>query len=1138
MDSNRIKRLATGARASLMAGVSASLERVLAPDSPEALAHPNEVAELRKTARSDKRGLVERVAYTWFNRLCALRFMDVRGYTEVSVVSPREGRTLPAVLDDARRDVFPGYVPQSERRRIASLLSDGSSSANPLGEAFVALLLAVCDSWAKPMPRLFGADVRTRAAMRLLAPADLLSDGSVLTRVREGMDEDDCKDVEVMGWLYQYYIAERKNEVFEGFRHSKKAGPDELGPATQLFTPNWIVRYMVENSLGRLWMLNFPSSRLRDRMDYYIEPEGEVEDFIRIGSPEEITLCDPACGSGHILVYAFDLLFDMYLEEGYRAADVPALILSKNLSGMEIDSRAAEIASFALEMKAREKDKGFFSRGIDADVTVLEPVTFEPSETASLGLLAGNGKILDAFAHLGEVGSLYVPDPTDSILVGSAIDSLRAKDDMESAATLGKLESMTASIEALSRTFDAVVANPPYMGSKNMSPWMSAWVKDNYPDEKSDLCTCFIERGFSLTQGKGYLSLITASSWMFISSFEALRRKKLMDRSIVLMIQQSTHGFPDVTVPTCMFTLLSADSCRTGSYIRLEDFDRPQWQQPKALEAIRNHGCGWFYRCNAKTFQYIPGHRIGYWASDGILEAFRSGRPLSDIAKPRQGLATGDNNRFLRLWWEVSEDRIGLDMPDRQAARDSKRKWFPCNKGGSYRKWYGNREYVVDWENDGWEIRNFTDEHGSLRSRPQNMDFYFHEGMTWGTISSGDFSMRYSPTGTMFETKGSVCFPDVPARLPYLLGLLNSSVIAPVQRILSPTLDYHEGPLGEIPIATCNATLEERSTGLSKANVDISHDEYDSFETSWDFQRHPLLRGKPLLADDAAEVETEWQTRFDSLKSNEEELNRIFAKIYGLEGEVPIEVPDDKVSVHRFDRSRETRLLVSYAIGCMFGRYSLDVDGLVLADQGSTLEDYLDKVPSPTFMPDEDGILPVTEGEWFEDDAASRFSTWLRAAFGEEHFQENLRWVEESLGTSVRAYLAKPSAGGFYADHCKTYSVAGSGKRPIYWMFSSPKNSFNALVYMHRYDEGSVSRLLTGYVRELRRKLEAQADVLGRSSTAKDQSNAARYRDMAAELAAWEHDVLYDLAQEHVSIDLDDGVKVNYAKFAGAVRKI
>jgi hypothetical protein len=385
MDSNRIKRLATGARASLMAGVSASLERVLAPDSPEALAHPNEVAELREVARTDERGLVERVAYTWFNRLCALRFMDVRGYTEVPVVSPREGRTLPAMLDDARRGTFPGYVPQAERQRIASLLSEGSSSANPLGEAFVALLLAACDSWAKPMPMLFGADVRTRAAMRLLAPADLLSEGSVLARVREGMDEGDCQDVEVMGWLYQYYIAERKDEVFEGFRHSKKAGPDELGPATQLFTPSWIVRYMVENSLGRLWVLNFPESRLRERMDYYIEPEGGVEDFVRIGSPEEITLCDPACGSGHILVYAFDLLFDMYLEEGYRAADVPALILSKNLSGMEIDSRAAEIASFALEMKARERDDDFFSRGVDADIAVLEPVAFEPTETGLAG---------------------------------------------------------------------------------------------------------------------------------------------------------------------------------------------------------------------------------------------------------------------------------------------------------------------------------------------------------------------------------------------------------------------------------------------------------------------------------------------------------------------------------------------------------------------------------------------------------------------------------------------------------------------------------------------------------------------------------------------------------------------------------
>jgi hypothetical protein len=365
---------------------------------------------------------------------------------------------------------------------------------------------------------------------------------------------------------------------------------------------------------------------------------------------------------------------------------------------------------------------------------------------------------------------------------------------------------------------------------------------------------------------------------------------------------------------------------------------------------------------------------------------------------------------------------------------------------------------------------------------------------------------------------------------------LNSSVAERLLSLEVETLHFKFVDIGNLPLMT--SIKHEAIDEIVLNCIQTARLDWDSFETSWGFQRHPLLHGKALLADDAAETEAQWMNRFHSLKSNEEELNRIFAGIYGLEGEVPIEVPDDKVSVRRFDRSRETRSLISYAIGCMFGRYSLDVDGLVLADQGSTLEDYLAKVPSPTFMPDKDGILPVTEGEWFEDDMASKFSAWLKAAFGEEHFQENLRWVEESLGTSVRSYLAKPGAGGFYDDHCKTYSVTGSGKRPIYWMFSSPKDSFNALVYMHRYDEGTVSRLLTGYVRELRRKLEAQAEVLGRSSTAKDQSTAAKYKDMAAELAAWEHDILYDLAQEHVSIDLDDGVKVNYAKFSGAVRRI
>ena len=718
MDSNRIKRLATGARASLMAGVSASLERVLAPDSPEALAHPNEVAELREVARTDERGLVERVAYTWFNRLCALRFMDVRGYTEVPVVSPREGRTLPAMLDDARRGTFPGYVPQAERQRIASLLSEGSSSANPLGEAFVALLLAACDSWAKPMPMLFGADVRTRAAMRLLAPADLLSEGSVLARVREGMDEGDCQDVEVMGWLYQYYIAERKDEVFEGFRHSKKAGPDELGPATQLFTPSWIVRYMVENSLGRLWMLNFPSSRLRERMDYYIEPEGEVENFIRIGSPEEITLCDPACGSGHILVYAFDLLFDMYLEEGYRAADIPALILSKNLSGMEIDSRAAEIASFALEMKARERDDDFFSRGVNDDITVLEPVAFEPAETASLGLLAGNARLLDAFSHLGEVGSLYVPDPTDSVLVGSAIDSLRARDDMESAATLGKLELMATSLEALSRTFDAVVANPPYMGSKNMSPWMSSWVKDNYPDEKSDLFSAFILRNTFFCKQDGELGFMTPFVWMFISAYEKLRNLLINQGTITSLIQLEYSGFSGATVPVCTFTLHNGllKNYR-GGYVRLANFVGPAVQQPKALEAIRNHGCGWFYRCDARSFKDIPGSPVAYWASLAEKSSFINGKLLKQVVPTHAGISTGDNNAFLRLWQEVSARDISIF---------GGKNYSPHIKGGEYRKWFGNREYILKYDSKSLERM------GSLPGfRHDGNQFYFKPMISW-----------------------------------------------------------------------------------------------------------------------------------------------------------------------------------------------------------------------------------------------------------------------------------------------------------------------------------------------------------------------------------------------------------------------
>ena len=841
MDSNRIRKLAEGARTALMTEVSASLDRVLLPESAERISFPSQVAKIEHAVKGEGRDdLIERVAYTWFNRLCALRFMDVKGYTSTPCVSSRPGESMPAILADARRGIFDQELVSSEatRAQVRGLIGGTVTSDNPLGEAFVALLLSACEVFAAPMGYLFGGSLETKATLTLLAPTDLLSEDSVLHRIYEGMDEDGCQDVEVLGWLYQYYIAERKDEVFAGFKKNRKAGPDEIKPATQLFTPSWIVRYMVENSLGRLWMLNFPDSALRAQMDYYIEPEEPETDFVRIHSPEDITFCDPACGSGHILVYAFGLLFEMYREEGYRSSDIPALILEKNLSGFEIDTRAAEIAAFALEMKAREKDPAFFEKGVDARITVLDPVRFDGDELAAAGLLVGQADLLGAFDHLDEVGSLYVPEASDRVLVEDAISNLKERGGMFAAATLEKLERVEETLDTLSQRFDVVVANPPYMGSKNMNAWLSGWLKDRYPNEKSDLFAAFFVRLTLLTKDNGQIGMMTPYVWMFISSYEKMRKLLIDQKTITSLVQLEYSGFSGATVPICTFTFANKHYLNyRGGYIRLSDFVGADSQAPKTLEAIHNPECGWFYRCDADSFKDIPGSPIAYWASDAAILDFKILPSLEKIAKPRQGLVTGDNERFLRCWWEIPVNRIGFGFKNRTEAAESHMGWFPCHKGGEYRKWYGNNVFVVNWENDGAEIRSF-EKNGRLASRPQNIDFYFKEGLTWSALTSGSFSMRFSPAGFISEHKGTMCFSSSTEEHLRCLGAMNSSSAQASLEALCPTLDFGEGAVGKVPIAIDDS---DETVKYVQCNIAISRNDWNSFETSWDFKKHPLI---------------------------------------------------------------------------------------------------------------------------------------------------------------------------------------------------------------------------------------------------------------------------------------------------------
>ncbi|MGI6754789.1 MAG: BREX-1 system adenine-specific DNA-methyltransferase PglX [Atopobiaceae bacterium] len=1085
---------------------------------------------LEEVGRNGLERTVERAAYTWFNRIAAIRFMEVndRLPSRTRLLSANDGSFRPQALQEPLSVDIEGL----DRAEVARLVQEGDDEAT-----FRCLLLAQCHELAACMPGVFE---RVGAAMELLLPDGLLREGGVVERMVDGIPESDWTEgVEIVGWMYQYYNQERKDEYFASKR---KATADDIAPATQLFTPEWIVRYLVENSLGRLWMLNFPESRLKDSMEYYIDPGDEhEEDFLRIGSPEDITFCDPCCGSGHILVYAFDLLARMYEEQGYSRREIPQLVLTKNLTGIEIDRRAGQLASFALTMKACEYDRRFLSRGVQPNVTVLESVRFGEGELAGTDLLAEGHDLLDAFAHLDEVGSLYVPAEGDLSLVEGAIEAKRDPADMFAAHALAELETMKAELELLSRHFSTVVTNPPYLG--NFNPWMSKWVKDNYPDEKNDCFAAFVSRNITRTVFNGYSGLVTPSVWMFISSYEKLRRKLLETSHICSMVQLSYHGFPDVTVPTCTFVLMNGSAEQAASYVRLQDFDRPQWQAEKTLEAIHDHDCGWFYKMRQTDFSSIPGSPIAYWASRSLIDAFIRGSRLSELCDIRNGLSTSDNNRFLRLWFEVSHANIGFACRNNEETVGNGKRWYPHLKGGDFRKWYGNQSFVINWENDGEEIRNFRDNKGKLLSRPQNLQYNFKPAVTWSKITSGDFSARYCEGGFLYDSAAEFCFSQNFQTELSALAFENSSCCQAILNFLNPTLNIQAGDIGNLPIIQ----LPQRVLDIAEECIDISKQDWNSFETSWDFTKHPLISGGSSISEAAAEVESKWENRFIKLQKGESELNQIIAETYGVADSVATGVSRDKVSIKLFDRNREIRSLISYAVGCMMGRYSLDVGGLVLADQGATLDDYLEKVPEPTFMPDEDGIIPLTDVEYFHDDATGLFVDFLKAAYGEEPLEENLAFVAESLGGegAPREVIRDYFRNGFFADHCKTYSVTGSGKRPIYWLFDSgKKGGFRALFYMHRYTPDLLARLRTDYVHPQQERYRNQIEHIDEVLPTADRREAARLKkerkrlsDQLAETNVYEEKV-HHLADQMIRIDLDDGVKHNYALFQDVLAKI
>ena len=1167
MDTKALKKFAPEARTLLIQQVTAQLDRVLDSASAARREQPQAVKELEADiGRTGKQQVIEQIAYTWFNRFSALRFMDVKGYNRMRYVSSAKGATQPEILSEA----LAGNLPAGASPAIAALLEGRAPSHDPQGEAYRRLLIWACNEWHRRMPFLFEP---LDDYSELLLPEDLLSPRSILARLREVMTEQACQEVEIIGWLYQFYNSERKDQVFAAINEKGKGWkmrPEDIPAATQLFTPHWIVRYLVENSLGRLWLLNRPESRLAEQMDYYIAPENLSEPpetkVLKVDRPEEIKVCDPACGSGHMLTYAFDLLYAIYAEQGYPPTEIPALILTHNLHGIEIDDRAAMLAGFALMMKAAAKlgRRQFLHMTVQPKIRIMHNVAFTEAELADLVDLVGEEQWTAAlhetctqFQQAKTFGALIQPKLTDPTAPLRAVEALDLGDDLLLRTGMrNRLRCILHMAEALSTRYHVVVTNPPCMGRKGRDPQLSAFLTKHYKKVSSNLFSAFVIRNCSMTLPAGHLGFMIPTDWMFIPSYQYLRKFLLNRKTIASLIQLKYSGFDGATVPSCTFTLENQHRPEfRAAYVRLTRFRGAHVQSPRALQAIQDPNCGWFYRTPATTFDALLGFRITYWASEQQKKTFAERQKLGQWSDIKLGLTTADTDRFLRLWHEVSISKIGFGYSSTAKTTSGDHKWYPYNKGGKYRCWYGNFEYVVNWEHDGSEIRNFTDKTGRIRSVVRNTRFYFKEGVTWTFSSFGRFSARYAPPGLMFDAAGSSAFPP-DGYAKQLCGALVSTVISKFLSLLSPTWSFQVENIADLPF---DQSVISAIDGTTQAEaIELAKSDWDAYERSWDFTTLPLLtsehRGATLEVT-YDRLRTHWQAQTDAMQRLEEDNNRIFIHAYGLQDDLQPERPIEDITLtcnpaYRYRvkggaADREARLrtdtlaeLISYAVGCLFGRYSLDQPGLILADQDATLDDYCSHVPNPRLLPDKDNVIPILDSAWFPNDMTDRFRAFLRLTFGEAQLQENLRFIEQALGKDIRKYFLRD----FYTDHIKRYR-----KRPIYWLFSSPKGTFNALVYLHRYRSDTVSVLLNDYLGALidklageRARLERRADdpAERQGQRTKAQEDATNIAAQISELCDWKRDVVFPLAQQRIAIDLDDGVKANYRKFGSALKKI
>lgn len=1175
MNTSKLQAFATDARRQLMNAVQARLDAALVPnsdaqvDDPRAFDFLQHEIERAGGGEEGRRHVVERYAYRWFNRIIAFRYMDVHGFTGTPVVSPA-GLTsmngLPEVLAAAKRGeyddstVFSLRGNDKAKERIEGLLSGSIMADDPQGRAYGLLLQSECRFWNRNLPFMFESVVHESGRVdELLMPADLLAEGSVLRNAVEAMTPEDCGvddpsgNVEIIGWLYQYYISERKNEVMDGFKKNHKAGADEIPAATQLFTPDWIVRYLVQNTVGRLWMQSHPDSQLYKNWDYYIQPSEdgstENEDILNIQTPEELTVCDPACGSGHMLTYAFDLLYEIYEEEGYAPSDIPSLILKHNLYGMEIDERAASLAAFALTMKARSRSRRFFKKQVEPNIQRIAPISFEEGDVADLNDLYQvdlDFTVWNTYAKADVYGSLIQPPQELVELAASSPESEDGIDTLFDPLLREHAEDVFTQTRYLARKYAAVVANPPYMGAKNMSAELKQFVQDHYEDGKADLFAAFILRNRQFIQHGAMLGMITMQSWMFLSSFEDLRRKLLDSSSIETMTHLGAGAFDSIggeVVSTTAFTLKNGSSSGNGTYIRLVNVSGDDNQSNASINAIKG-GTDYCFEVNQHEFAKIPGSPIVYWLNRPMLDTFIKGKQLKTVAEPREGLSTANKSLFLREWWEIDESKVAFRCLSHNEALKNGKKWFAHNKGGEYRKWYGNQEYVVNWEKDGYELNEFKP-----RSVIRNPDTYFRPSISWSMISSSAPAFRYFPQGFIYDVAGPSMFCSKEL-MSGLISFLNSSLAYSQLNAIAPTMNFVVGQIATLPFI--DSASKETNQNVDKL-ITVSRSDWNSLETSWDFQRFTLLdldqgaQEGDLLEDAVSHLREYWNRVSEEQRQREIRNNELVADAYGVRDDVPCDVLLERVSLKRnvaFTYPKDTpevrnekfaqdvvKELISYAVGCMFGRYSLDKPGLILASQRETLDDYYAQIPDPSFEPDADNVIPVAETDCFEDDIVTRFRRFLSVAFGKENLAANIAYIEQVLGESIRKYFVND----FYNDHVKMYS-----NRPIYWQYSSQtsnKGSFKALVYLHRYTPKTTNVVLN-YLRDYANKIADIADNLEHSDRAADQKQAAKLRKAVLECKDYEDQTLYPLATRNLEMDLDDGVLVNYLRMGKALRSI